>query len=106
MLIRWVTIEDKPAWIQLASTVADLFNSPTMATDKSFHDYMISKIKNFEALAAIDRMSGRCLGIIGFSKTNNRISWFAVQPDLIDEHPYQIWQPFESFVRQLFQIFI
>jgi diadenosine tetraphosphate (Ap4A) HIT family hydrolase/ribosomal protein S18 acetylase RimI-like enzyme len=82
MLVRWVTFEDTPAWIQLATTVADLFNSPTMATNKSFHDYMIRKIKNFEALAAIDRMSSRCLGIIGFSRTNNRISWFAVQPDL------------------------
>jgi len=81
MLIRWVTIEDKPAWAELAGTVAELFNSPNMATDKTFHNYMDSKINKFEALAAIDRMSGRCLGVIGFSRTNNRISWFSVQPD-------------------------
>ena len=81
MLIRWVTNEDKSVWIKLASTVAELFNSPNMATDKSFYDYMDSKINKFEALAAMDRMSDTCLGIIGFSRTNNRISWFAVEPD-------------------------
>lgn len=82
MLLRWVTTEDIPAWIQLAGTVAELFNSPNMAMDKSFHDYMDSKIEKFEALAAIDRMSNRFLGVIGFSRTHNKISWFAVQPDL------------------------
>lgn len=82
MLIRWVTIEDKPAWMQLAGTLADLYTSPTLAMDKVLHDYMISKISRFEALAAIDRMSGRFLGVIGFSRTNNRISWLVVQPDL------------------------
>ena len=82
MLVRWVNVEDKPAWIQLAGTVAELSNSPNMALDKTFHDYIDSKINKFEALAAIDRMSGRFLGVIGFSRNNNRTSWFAVQPEL------------------------
>ena len=78
MLIRWAAKNDKPAWIELAGEVACIFDSPTMATDKSFHDYMDSKLESFEALTAVDRMSGKCLAFIGFSRKNNRISWFAV----------------------------
>jgi len=39
---------------------------------------MDSKITNHEALIAVDRISNECLGIIGFSRTHNRFSWFAV----------------------------
>ncbi|HSR03895.1 MAG TPA: GNAT family N-acetyltransferase, partial [Proteiniclasticum sp.] len=81
MLIRWVTKKDRQAWIELSGTVAELFNSSPMNPDQVFHDYMTRKIERFEALAAVDRMSGRVLGIIGFSRSGNRISWFAVQPD-------------------------
>ena len=78
MLIRWLTVKDKSAWQQLASAVAELFGSPDMPFEQSFLSYMDSKITNHEALIAVDRMSDECLGIIGFSRTNNRISWFAV----------------------------
>ncbi len=78
MLIRWTTKEDKPAWIQLASDVADIFGNPNMPHDKDFHEYMDGKLSKFESLIAVDRMSGNCLGIIGFSRTYNRITWFGV----------------------------
>ena len=78
MLIRWLTVKDKFAWQQLAGTVAELFDSPNMPFEQSFLSYMDSKITNHEALIAVDRISNECLGIIGFSRTHNRISWFAV----------------------------
>lgn len=78
MLIRWATEKDKPAWIELADNVANIFGSASMATDKDFLEYVDAKLSKFEALIAIDRMSNRCLGIIGFSRTNNRITWFGV----------------------------
>ena len=78
MLIRWLTVKDKSAWQQLAGTVAELFDSPNMPFEQSFLSYMDSKITNHEALIAVDRMSNECLGVIGFSRTHNRISWFAV----------------------------
>ena len=81
MLIRMVSENDKPAWVDLAATVADLFNNPTMAQDLSFHDYMDRKITSHEALIGIDRMSGACIGIISFSRQKRRISWFAVNPE-------------------------
>lgn len=78
MLIRWATQQDKPAWIALADNVAHIFGSPTMSTDKNFHDYMDGKLSKYEALISVDRMTGDCLGIIGFSRTYNRITWFGV----------------------------
>lgn len=78
MLIRWATKEDKPAWMQLANNVAHIFGNPTMSTDKDFTEYMEGKLSKFEALIAVDRMGGNCLGIIGFSRTYNRITWFGV----------------------------
>ena len=78
MLIRWATLEDKPSWIRLADNVANIFGHPTMSTDKDFHEYINGKLSKYEALIAIDRMSGNCLGVIGFSRTHNRITWFGV----------------------------
>lgn len=78
MLIRWTTKDDKPAWIQLADNVADIFGNPNMPHDKDFHEYMDGKISKFESLIAVDRMSGNCLGIIEFSRAYNRITWFGV----------------------------
>ena len=78
MLIRWAKIEDLPAWKTLAAEVADLFDSPEMPEDPGFVQFMLNKIAQYEALAAIDRMTGQALGFIGFSRTNSRISWLAV----------------------------
>lgn len=78
MLIRWATIDDRAAWIKLAGDVSSIFRSETMPTDESFLTYVDSKLSKFEALIAVDRTTDDCLGIIGFSRTNNRISWFGV----------------------------
>lgn len=78
MLIRWAVNDDKSSWIDLANNVADIFGNPTMSTDEDFIEYMNSKLSKFEALIAIDRISGNCLGIIGFSRTYNRITWLGV----------------------------
>ena len=78
MLIRWAATEDTAQWRHLANTVANLFDSPDMANDPRFLAYLDTKINKHEALVAIDRISGELLGAIGFSRTNNRISWFAV----------------------------
>lgn len=78
MLIRWTTKEDKPVWLALADHVAVMFDSPDMASDKHFQKGIDTSISKYESLIAIDRMSGDCLGIIGFSRANNNICWFAV----------------------------
>jgi diadenosine tetraphosphate (Ap4A) HIT family hydrolase/GNAT superfamily N-acetyltransferase len=79
MLIRFATEDDLPAWQSLASEVSQLFGHPgDMGADPEFITYAKRKISALEALTAVDYMSGKNLGFIGFSRANNRISWFAV----------------------------
>jgi Diadenosine tetraphosphate (Ap4A) hydrolase and other HIT family hydrolases len=79
MLIRWANENDFPAWIELATEVSPIFQHPdNMGADPEFVAYIKSKTSKYEALTAVDYMSGNNMGFIGFSRTNNRISWFAV----------------------------
>ena len=78
MLIRYAVETDMPSWIQLAENVAPVFRAPNMPEDPEFIQYMESKISKNEALIAVELSDNTCLGIIGFSKTHNRISWLGV----------------------------
>ena len=79
MLIRWAAENDLPAWIALATEVSPIFRHPDdMGKDPEFITYAKSKTGKFEALTAVDYRSGTNMGFIGFSRTYNRISWFAV----------------------------
>lgn len=78
MLIREVTFDDISGWLKLAAEVEPVFQG-SMVDSREFYSYMEAKIKKREALMALDRNNDNALmGIIGFSRTNNRISWFAV----------------------------
>ncbi|MCL1820095.1 MAG: GNAT family N-acetyltransferase [Oscillospiraceae bacterium] len=79
MLIRWATENDLPAWCALATEVSPIFRHPAdMGADPEFTSYAQSKVNKYEALTAVDYMSGSNIGFIGFSRTNNRITWFGV----------------------------
>ena len=79
MLIRFATETDLTAWQTLATGVSQIFQHPAdMGADSEFIAYAKNKAKKHEVLTAVDYMSGDCMGFIGFSRTNNRISWFAV----------------------------
>ena len=79
MLIRWATEKDLPAWYALATDISNIFQYPgDMGTDPEFIEYAQRKVGKYEALTAVDYMSGKNMGFIGFSRTNNRIGWFAV----------------------------
>ena len=79
MVIRWATEGDLPAWYALATQVSALFQHPAdMGADPVFMTYAQSKASKHEALTAVDGMSGDNMGFIGFSRANNRVSWFAV----------------------------
>jgi len=79
MLIRWATENDLPAWCALATEVSPIFRHPAdMGADPEFIAYAKSKSSKYEALTAVDYMSGSNMGFIGFSRTNNRITWFGV----------------------------
>ncbi len=78
MLIRMATIEDKSKWLLLAEEMEPIFEAPGMAKDPDFHKYVAAKLSKYEALIAIDRRTDACLGIIGFSRSHNRIGWLGV----------------------------
>jgi hypothetical protein len=46
--------------------------------DIAFSEYMNSKIVKQEAIMVVERANTRCLGIIAFSRNNNRITFFGV----------------------------
>ena len=79
MLIRFATAHDIPAWEALATAVSPLFQHPTdLGHDPEFREYLRRKVAAFEALVAVDYRSGACMGFLGFSRTHNHDSWFAV----------------------------
>ncbi|MFA5308786.1 MAG: GNAT family N-acetyltransferase [Dehalococcoidales bacterium] len=81
MLIRAVTTDDIPAWLALAYEADDIVGELIPDIDKfyeGFDDYMAAKIEQREAFIAVDRISGRCLGIIAFSGNNSRITFLGV----------------------------
>jgi diadenosine tetraphosphate (Ap4A) HIT family hydrolase/ribosomal protein S18 acetylase RimI-like enzyme len=79
MLIRWTNENDLSAWYKLATEVSPIFRHPAdMGVDPEFISYAKSKVSKHEALTAIDYVSGNNMGFIGFSRTNNRITWFGV----------------------------
>ena len=79
MLIRWANENDLVSWQALATEVSPLFEHPAdMGKDPEFIDFAQSKINKYEALTAVDYMSGCNMGFIGFSREKNSILWFAV----------------------------
>lgn len=79
MLIRFATENDLPEWYALATEVSPIFRHPAdMGTDPEFISYAKSKVSKYEALTAVDYMSGHIMGFIGLSRTHNRITWFGV----------------------------
>ena len=85
ILIKPVTKDDIGTWWDLSreydeyikEMVSDLTHwYEGNETDTAFTDYMNAKIEKNEAFMAIE--DKECLGIIAFSKTHNRITFFAV----------------------------
>jgi len=81
MLIRAVVKEDIPAWLAIAHEGDNIIARmiPDIAVFyHGFNAYMARKIKQNEAFMAYDVLSGKCLGIVAFSKKNNRISFIGI----------------------------
>ncbi|MCL2697906.1 MAG: GNAT family N-acetyltransferase [Oscillospiraceae bacterium] len=79
MLIRWAGEKDLQAWYALATEVSPVFEHlADMGADPQFMAFAESAVGKYEALTAIDYMSGLNMGFIGFSRQNNSILWFAV----------------------------
>jgi len=74
--------EDIPLWLALAHEY-DPYIQPLIADLSVFYHgfdtYMLTKIHHHEAFMAVERTSPeQCGGIIAFSQTHNRITFFGV----------------------------
>ena len=78
MIIRFAEENEIEKWKIVAKDVAEIFGNPTMDNDPEFIDYAQRKIKQKEALIAVDDKDNEFFGFIGFSKHFNRITWFGV----------------------------
>ena len=78
MIIRFAEENELEKWKILAKDVAEIFGNPTMDNDPEFIDYAQRKIKQKEALIAVDDKNSEFFGFIGYSKHFNRITWFGV----------------------------
>jgi ribosomal protein S18 acetylase RimI-like enzyme len=81
MLIKTLTEKDIPAWLALAHEGDEIIARmiPDLAVFYAdFDGYMERKIKQQEAFMAYDVLSYKCLGIIAFSKNNNRITFLGI----------------------------
>lgn len=78
MFITEVSQDNISQWLVLAEEMEPIFQG-SMVKNEKFHAYMDGKIKKREAFMALDRTQDHALvGIIGFSRTHNRITWFGV----------------------------
>jgi len=83
MLIRWANEKDIPIWEALSREYDQYISK--IATNfgkwyQGINEYMNRKIKQHEAVIAIDRMADGCNGAIAFSRSYNRITFFAISP--------------------------
>lgn len=81
MYTRLMTKDDIPAWLALAHegdrNISELIPDISVFY-KGFNEYMNAKVKQNEALMALDGYPEICLGIASFSRKNNRISFLGV----------------------------
>jgi hypothetical protein len=86
-LLKIVGVNDIPQWLKLSHEfdvyIKELVGSLSQwyngnKNDIAFLDYMNAKIAKKEAIMALGRANKDCLGIIAFSKNNNRITFFGV----------------------------
>jgi hypothetical protein len=81
MIIRPLTKADIPEWLTLAHE-SDAVIARMVPDIKVFYhgfdEYMERKIAQQEAFMATDIISRKCLGVIAFSKNDNRISFIGI----------------------------
>lgn len=80
--LKILSVEDKGVWLDFAHRVSDkiirTLIPDTAVFYEGFDEYMESKIRKMEAYIALDEQTNDCAGIIAFSKSHNKITFFGV----------------------------
>ena len=69
---------DLSKWLAVANDVGDIMRVPNMGTDADFIEYAKRKLEQDNAIMAYDSDNEQCAGFIGFSRSNNSITWLGV----------------------------
>ena len=76
-------IPAKPAdlskWLEIADDVGEIMRIPNMGSDKNFIEYAKRKLEQNNAIMAYDKDSGKIAGFVGFSRTNNSVTWLGTK---------------------------
>ena len=79
MGIQISQLEDINKLIEVAKDVGYIMRNSNMSVDPKFLCFAERKIKQNEAIMAYNDIDKQCVGIIGFSRHNNSITWLGVK---------------------------
>ena len=71
--------DDLQKWLEVADDVGEIMRVPDMSTNENFLEYAKRKLKQDNTIMAIDNENNKCAGVVGFSRTNNSITWLGVK---------------------------
>ena len=72
-------LDDLSKWLEVANDVGEIMRIPNMGSDKSFIEYAKRKLEQDNAIMAYDQNNDKIAGFVGFSRTNNSITWLGVK---------------------------
>jgi ribosomal protein S18 acetylase RimI-like enzyme len=68
--------DDLSKWLEVANDVSDIMRMKR--NDINFIEYAKRKLEQRDAIMAYDKDNNKCAGFIGFSRSNNNITWLGV----------------------------
>ena len=76
---KFAKSDDLTKWIDVANDVGEIMRVSEMGKNTAFVEYAKRKLEQDNAIMAYDNHNNECAGFIGFSRTNNSITWLGVK---------------------------
>jgi len=76
---RFAKPDDLTKWLDVADDVGEIMRVSEMGKNAAFIEYAKRKLEQDNAIMAYDNDTNECTGFIGFSRTNNSITWLGVK---------------------------
>ena len=71
--------DDLLKWLEVADDVGEIMRVPEMGKNATFVEYAKRKLEQDNAIMAYSNDARESAGFIGFSRTNNSITWLGVK---------------------------
>lgn len=66
-------------WLEVANDVGEIMRIPEMGKNAAFVEYAKRKLEQGNAIIAYDNDINEIAGFVGFSRSNNSITWLGVK---------------------------